>query len=250
MIPAGPVRIGDKAVRKTTSRGNRALAHRRNAIKPGTHGTPQYTLVMFLQHTMPVYRGTLFMQDSTLLFSSRFDLIMNSNLKGVSPISCDIWPWEASINQDQAFIKAIGLEVASGDVENVGPSDVGDRRVFAVRVGSRCDSFILWKAGRDAIGLFAYQKTWSEEIFILSRMLTVFASKKRGRSGASDVPSIELPEAVSCNFFPKIERVLAVGCVLTQGSCCSEAAKSAIQKVGDQPHVEIMCSRFRSSTGL
>lgn len=87
MIPAGPVRICDEAVREITSRGNRALAHRRNAIKPRTHGTPQYTLVMFLQHTMPVYRGALFMQDSTLLFSSRFDPIMNSNLKGVSPVS-------------------------------------------------------------------------------------------------------------------------------------------------------------------
>ena len=190
------------------------------------------------------------MQDSTLLFGSRFDPIMNSNLKGISPISCDIWPWEASVNQDQAFIKTIGLEVASGDVENVGSSDVGDRRVFAVRVGSRCDSLILWKAGRDAIGLYVYQTSWSEEIFILSRMLTVSASKKRGRSGASDVPSIELPESVSCISCPKIERVLAVGSVLTQGSCCSEAAKSAIQKVGDQPHVEIFCSRFRSLSGL
>ena len=87
MIPAGPVRIGDEAVREITSRGNKALAHRRNAIKPRTHGTPQYTLVMFLQHTMPMYRGALFMQDSALLFSSRFDPVMNSNLKGVSPMS-------------------------------------------------------------------------------------------------------------------------------------------------------------------
>lgn len=250
MIPAGPVRIGDEAVGEITSRGNRALAHRRNAIKPRTYGTPQYILVMFLQHTMPVYRGAFFVQDSTLLFSSRFDPIVNSNLKGVSPISCDSWPWEASVNQDQAFIKTIGLEVASSDDEIVGHRDVGDRCVFAVRVGSRCDSLILWKAGRDAIGLFVYQKSWSEGIFILPGTLTVFASKKRGRSGASDVPSIESPESVSYSSCPKIERLLAVGCILTQGSCCSEAAKSAIQKVGYQPHVEIFCSRFRSSTGL
>ena len=87
MRPAGPVRVCDEAVREITSRGRRALAHRRNPIKRRTHGTPQYTLVMFLQHTMPVYRGALFMQDSTLLSSSRFDPIMNSNLKGVSPVS-------------------------------------------------------------------------------------------------------------------------------------------------------------------
>ena len=87
MIPAGPVRICDEAIREITSRGNRALAHRRNAIKPGAHRTPQYTLVMFLQDTMPVYRGALFMQDSILLFSGRFDSIMNGDLKGVSPIS-------------------------------------------------------------------------------------------------------------------------------------------------------------------
>lgn len=87
MIPAGPVRICDEAVREITSRGNRALAHRRNPIKPWTYGTPQYTLVMFLQHTMPVYRGALFMQDSILLFSSRLDPIMNGNLKGISPVS-------------------------------------------------------------------------------------------------------------------------------------------------------------------
>ena len=99
------------------------------------------------------------MQDSTLLFSSRFDPVMNSNLKGVSPVSCDSWPWETPVNQDQAFIKTIGLEVASGDGKIVGPSDVGDRCVFAVRVGSRCDSLILWKAGRNAIELFVYQKS-------------------------------------------------------------------------------------------
>ena len=137
------------------------------------------------------------------------------------------------------------MKVASGDGEIVVLSDVGDRCVFAVRVGSRCDSLVLWKAGRDAIGLFLYQKSWSEGIFILSGMLTVSTFKKRGRVGALDVPSIESPESVSCIFCPKIERILAVRCILIQGSCCSEAANSAIQKVGDQPHVEIFCSRFR-----
>lgn len=137
------------------------------------------------------------------------------------------------------------MKVASGDGEIVVLSDVGDRCVFAVRVGSRCDSLVLWKAGRDAIGLFVYQKSWSEGIFILSGMLTVSAFKKRGRVGALDVPSVESPECVSCIFCPKIERVLAVGCILIQGSCSSEAANSAIHKIGDQPHVEIFCSRFR-----
>ena len=71
------------------------------------------------------------------------------------------------------------------------------------------------------------------------------AAKNKGRVGASEVPSIESPGSVSCIFCPEIERVLAIGVVLTQGSCCSAAANSAIQKKGDQPHVEIFCSRFR-----
>ncbi len=71
------------------------------------------------------------------------------------------------------------------------------------------------------------------------------ASKKRGRVGASDVPSVESPESISCIFCPKIERILAVGRILTQGSCCSETANSAIQKIGDQLHIEMFYSRFR-----
>ena len=81
-------------------------------------------------------------------------------------------------------------------------------------------------------------------------MLTVFAFKNRGRVGASDVPSTESPESVSCIFRPYIERVLAVGCILIQGSCCSETADTAIQKIGDQLHVEVFCSRFRRSNWI
>ena len=201
MIPAGPVRICDEAVGEITSGGNRALAHRRNAIKPRANRTPQYTLVVFLQDTMPVYRGALFMQDSILFFSSRLDSIMNGNLKGVSPIGGDSWPWEASVNQYQALIETIGLEVASGDGEIIVLSDVGDRCIFAVRVCSRCDSLILWKAGRDAIGLFGCQKSRSEDFFTLSGMLTVSAAKKRGRVGASEVPNVESPESISYTFY-------------------------------------------------
>ena len=246
MIPARAVRICDETVGETTAGGNRALAHRRNAIKPRAHGTPQYALVMFLQHTMPVYRGALFMQDSTLLFSSRFDLIIDGNLKGISPISSDSWPWEAVVYQYQAFIKTIGCKVASGDVEFVCHSDVCNRCVFAVRVGSRCDSLVLWKAGRDAIFLFGCQTSWSEGFFILSGILTVPGCfMKRARVGALEVPSTESPECVSCIFCRKIERFLAVCFVLTQGSSSSNAANSAIQKIGDQLHIEMMCSIFR-----
>lgn len=46
-------------------------------------------------------------------------------------------------------------------------------------------------------------------------------------------------------FCAKIERVLAVGCILIQGSSSSKAANNAIQKIGYQPHVEIICSRFK-----
>lgn len=246
MIPAGAVRICDEAVGEITARGNRALAHRRNAIKPRAHSTPQYALVIFLQHTMPVYRGAFFMQDSTLLFSSRFDPIMNVNLKGVSPVSFDGWPWEAPVYQEHALIKTIGCEVASGDGKIVRPSDVGDRCVFAVRVGSGCNSLVLWKAGRDTIFLFGCQRSWSEGFFILSGMLTApGCCRKRARVGALGVPSTEAPECVSCTFCPKIERILAICFVLIQGSSSSNAANSAIQKIGDQLHIEILCSRFR-----
>ena len=246
MIPAGAVRICDKAVSETTAGGNRALAHRRNAIKPRTHGTPQYALVIFLQHPMPVYRGALFMQDSTLLFSSRLDPVMNGDFKGISPIGGDRWPWEAPIYQDQAFVETIGCEIASGDVKFVCLSDVGDRCVFAVRVGSRCHSLILWKAGRDAIFLFGYQQSWSEGFFILSGKLTApGCCMKRARVGALEVPSTELPECVSCTFCAPIERVLAVCFILSQGSCRSNATESAIQKIGDRLHVEILCNRCR-----
>ena len=114
MIPAGAVRICDKTVSETTAGGNRALAHRWNAIEPRTHGTPQCTLVIFLQHPMPVYRGALFMQDSTLFFGSRFDLVIDGNLKDVSPIGFDRWPWEPRaiaiicVYQDHAFVETIG----------------------------------------------------------------------------------------------------------------------------------------------
>ena len=246
MPPAGAVRICDKAVGETTAGGNRALAHGRNAIKPRTHSTPRYILVIFLQHPMPVYRGALFMQDSTVFFGSRLDPVMNGNFKGISPIGGDRWPWEAPVHQDHAFVKTIGCEVASGDVELVCPSDVGDRCVFAVRVGSRCDSLILWKTGRDAIFLFGCQQSWSEAELILSGMLTApGCCRNRARVGALEVPSTELPGCVSCTSFPQIERVLAVCFILSQGSCRSNTAESAVQKIGDQLHVEILCSRFR-----
>ena len=87
MIPAGPVRIGEETVREIRSRSDRALAHRRNAIEPRAHGTPLSTCVRFLQHTMPVDGCALFMQDGVLLFGSWFDVIVNINLKDISPIS-------------------------------------------------------------------------------------------------------------------------------------------------------------------
>ena len=86
VIPAGPIRIGEETVREIRSRSNRALAHGRNAIEPRAHRTPFNTCIRFLQHTMPVNGCALFMQDRVLLFGSRFDVVININLKSISPI--------------------------------------------------------------------------------------------------------------------------------------------------------------------
>lgn len=206
MIPAGAIRIGEETVRERRSRSNRALAHRRNAIEPRPHRTPRDIVVRFLQHTMPVNGCALFMQDSALLFRSRFDLVMNNNLKGVSPISCESRPGKASVNQDQAFVETIGLQVPSADVEFVALSVIGKRWVFAVRVGRRCDSLVLRQTTRYAIVLYERQKCSNEGFFIVSDMLTVFGcTRKRGRVGALEVPSVESPESISYLCCFKVE---------------------------------------------
>ena len=206
MIPAGPIRIGEETVRERRSRSNRALAHRRNPIEPRTHRTPRNIIVRFLQHTMPVDGCAFFMQDSALLFRSRFDLVMNNNLKGVSPISFEGRPGEASVNQDQTFVETIGLQVPSADDEFVAPSVIGNWWVFAVRVGRRCNSLILRQTTRYAIVLFEAQKCSNEGFFIISDMLTVFGyTRKTGRVTASKVPSIESPESISYLCFLKVK---------------------------------------------
>lgn len=146
------------------------------------------------------------MQDSALLFRSRFDLVMNNNLKGVSPISFESRPGEASVNQDQAFVKTIGLQVPSADREFVVPSEIGNRWVFAVRVGRRCDSLVLRQTTRYAIVLSEGQTCGNEGFFIVSDMLTVFGcTRKRGRVAALEVPSVESPESISYLCCLKVE---------------------------------------------
>ena len=198
VIPAGTIRIGEETVRERRSRSNRALAHRRNAIEPRPYRTPRNRVVRFLQHAMPVNGCALFMQDSALLFRSRFDLVMNNNFKGVSPISLESRPGEASVDQDQAFVETIGLQVPPGDEEFVMLSVIGNRWVFAVRVGRRCDSLVLRQTTRYAIDLSEGQKCSNEGFFVVSDMLTAFdCNRKRGRVAASVVPSVELPESIS-----------------------------------------------------
>ena len=206
MIPAGPIRIGEETVRERRSRSNRALAHRRNAVEPRPYWTPRNSVVRFLQHAMPVDGCALFMQDSALLFRSRFDLVMNNNLKGVSPISLESRPGEASVDQEQAFVETIGLQVPSGDEEFVVLSDIGNRWVFAVRVGRRCDSLVLRQTTRYTIVLSEGQKRSNEGFFLVSDMLTVFGcAMKRGRVSASEVPSVESPESISLLCCLKVE---------------------------------------------
>lgn len=107
---------------------------------------------------MPVDGRALFMQDSALLLRSRFDLVMNNNLKGISPVSLESRPGEASVYQDQAFVETIGLQVPSADGEFVASSEIGNGWVFTVRVGRRCDSLVLRQTTRYAIVLSEGQK--------------------------------------------------------------------------------------------
>lgn len=75
-------------------------------------------------------------------------------------------------------------------------------------------------------------------------MLT--SARKRGRVAALEVPSVELPESISCFYCPKIEQGLAISLVLAQRSCCSAAADSAIEKkIGRRLHFEIFYIRLR-----
>lgn len=99
MIPAGPVQAGVEIVRKGASRRNGTLLNRRYAIEPRC---------LILQKAMPVKRGSLLRPH---------DLVCDSDLDGIAPISFDCWTGYLAIDHDHASVDAIRSLEASFDDE-------------------------------------------------------------------------------------------------------------------------------------
>ena len=112
MIPGGAVEISIEGISKGLARGDRALLHRRNTVKPRRS---------FLQNTMPMDRGAFFRAG---------DIVGDSDLECISPISFDGRAREGTVDQEHAFVDAIGCKVSSSDLEVIGSDDTSHRWVF------------------------------------------------------------------------------------------------------------------------
>ena len=125
------------------------------------------------------------------------------------------------------------------------PSEIGNRWVFAVRIGGCCDSLVLRQTTGYAIVLFEGQKCGNEGFSIISDMLTVFGcSRKRERVAASGVPSVESPGSISYLCCLRVEQGLTISIVLAQRCCCCSAADSAVEQIGRELHLEIFYIRL------